>query len=87
MTTTYHLDIIDVLTTQINDLRNLVEEENYYLRNSNEKGQVRFDEIRKWEESIDELTELKTQVIRLRNKGTLKKAPTPFNIFKEITNG
>ena len=66
--TTYNLDINDVIDTKIKEFNNLIEEENYYIRNSNEKGQIRWDEIRKWEDKIDELVKLKKQVSYLLNQ-------------------
>lgn len=65
MTTTYNLDINDVIDTKIKEFRNLIKEENSYLRNSNEMGQVRWDEIRTWEDKIEALVELKQQVSNL----------------------
>lgn len=69
--TTYNLNIIDVINVQIIETKALIREENYYLRNSNEKGQVRWDQIRKWEDNIEELRVLKKDVIRLINKNVL----------------
>ena len=72
--TTYNLDIIDVINAQIIEKKELIKEENYYLRNSNEKGQVRFDQIRLWKDNISELEVLKRNIFRLRNKNVLPKA-------------
>ena len=79
MTTKFHLDIIDVIAGQQQEFRNLIkDEENYWLNGGEGTELVRFDHIREWEAKIVELKELKTHIIRLRNKGTLRKSPKAF---------
>ena len=69
MTTTYNLDIIDVIDTRIKEFSNLIKDEKDYLENGGEGTElVRFDHIRKWEDKIDELVKLKKQVSYLLNQ-------------------
>ena len=69
MTTTYNLDINDVIDTKIKEFNNLIkDEENYWLNGGEGTELVRFDHIREWEAKIDELVKLKKQVSYLLNQ-------------------